>query len=171
MVLGWIQPSTPARGERVLGPSMAGTACFSNASIRGGCTCALYFFAFLPQSLTVNWENIIPPTPLLLLPYGRSLCPPASTSWEAPAPAQGRAVPTICPPHAQRDYALSAGTGGSRLALAAGEWWVYFPCVFRLLYQGCPKTTLLPCTMYVQEGENVVDPQMNLEGLCLSPCC
>lgn len=54
MALGWILPSTPARGERVLGPSVAGTVCFSNASIRGGCRCALYFFAFLPQSLTVN---------------------------------------------------------------------------------------------------------------------
>lgn len=77
---------------------------------------ALCIFPFLPQSLTVNWENIILPTPLLLSPDRRSLCPPASMSRAAAPRAQCCAVPAVCPPRAQWDYALSAGTRGAVLS-------------------------------------------------------
>lgn len=167
MVLGQAVASALGKQELMLSASMTGTGCFSRMPLADVAADPLCIFAFLPQSLTVNWENIILPPPLPLPPQHEVLVHPlASTSQAAPPPAQCHAVPGICPPRARWDSVLSAGNRG--VTLAAGEWRVYFLCVFSRLYQGCPKTTLPPWprAIHVQEGENVADLQMNLEGLC-----
>lgn len=94
--------------------------------------------------------------------------PLASTSRAAPLPAQCHAVPGICPPRPCSVGLCAFCWQWGGVTLAAGEWCVYFLCVFSRLYQGCPEMTLppWPCAIHVQDRENVADLQMNSEGLC-----
>lgn len=116
MVLGWVLPSTLVRGEAGAWSQRGWDQLPLKCLYQMWLEMRSVFFPFLPQSLTVNWENIILPTPLLLSPDRRSLCPPASMSRAAAPRAQCCAVPAVCPPRAQWDYALSAGTRGAVLS-------------------------------------------------------
>lgn len=119
MVLGQAVPSALGKQELMLSGSMTGTGCFSRMPLADVAADALCIFAFLPQSLTVNWENIILPPPLPLPPNARSLCTP----WPARAgllrcrhsatPFPGSALPA----RARWDYVLSAGNGGGSRSL------------------------------------------------------
>jgi len=108
MVQGWVCSTQQQEESGCLVPVWLGLVA-SEMPLQDMAADALHVFALLPQSLTVNWENIIVPSPLCS-PRQEVLEPSCQHSQAALLLVQCRPGLSICCLGARRDHTPAAGT-------------------------------------------------------------